>query len=172
MKSKRTRERAVRFLRTTVADANHVVHSIQGGMGDYCRNPCAQCPWRVDQTGSFPAEAFRISANTAHDMSLRTFACHMRGTDTPAACAGFLLNGAADNLAVRVKRIKGKMRDVSANGYRLHKSYRAMAVANGVAPNDPTLADCMPEARTRRDRERRTRTRRPQNSLAAKTKTV
>lgn len=31
-----------------------------------------KCPWRVDATGEFPADAFRHSAETAYDMATET----------------------------------------------------------------------------------------------------
>lgn len=142
--------RRPKVVKTTVADSAHVVHKIEGGEGSYCRQPCPECPWREDATGKFPAEAFRISAHTSYDMAQEVFACHMRGKDTPATCAGFLLRGADDNLAVRLKRIRGTAFDVHDAGIPLHESYAAMAVANGVDPSDPVLEPCMPEARFRR----------------------
>jgi hypothetical protein len=144
--------RKAKIIHSRPADENNVVHTIQGGRGDYCQTPCPECPWRKEKAGSFPAEAFRISALTSYDMATHTFACHMRGSKNPAVCAGFLLRGADDNLAIRIQRAQGRMRDVSANGATLHKSYRAMAVANGVSPQDPCLKDCMPEGRFRNGR--------------------
>ena len=120
------------------------VTTVEGGRASYRREPCAQCPWRRDvPTGAFPAEAFRISANTAYDMSTHQFACHMSGADKPATCAGFLLRGAAHNLSVRLALSDGRidpaqLRETSP----LYDSYREMAEANGVAPDDPALAKC------------------------------
>jgi hypothetical protein len=58
-------------------------------------------------------------------------------------CAGFLLRGADHNLAVRLGYYNGRFKDdVSDDGLALHANYRAMAVANGVDPDDPALADC------------------------------
>jgi len=125
---------------------NNVV-TVHGGDGSYCKEPCAQCPWRVDQTGKFPAKAFLLSANTSYDVAMETFACHMAGTEKPKTCAGFLLTGAADNLRVRMRRAAGEMVDVRVAGLKLHKSYKAMAVANGCDPDAPELQPCMPEAR-------------------------
>lgn len=114
------------------------------------REPCAECPWRKDvPTGVFPPDAFRHSANTAEDGALHRFACHMSGGDKPATCAGFLLRNARHNMAVRLSIIQGRYDpdDVGNGGAPLYESYRAMAIANGVAPNDPALA------RTRADDE-------------------
>ena len=109
----------------------------------YRRKPCKSCPWRVDAVGEFPAEAFRHSAETAYDMSQNAFGCHESGKDKPATCAGFLLRGADHNLGVRMNRIMGQsFDDVTDGGHELHKNYRAMAVANGVAPTDPVLTAC------------------------------
>lgn len=126
------------------AGPDHQVVSVAGGRGDlYRREPCPDCPWRVDATGEFPAQAFRHSAPTAYDMSEHTFACHQSGTEKPALCAGFLLNGAEHNLAVRIKRMRGVVQeDVSDGGHALHENYRAMAIANGVDPDDEVLRPC------------------------------
>lgn len=148
--ARKSKKPAPRVVATRVADENNVVHSIVGGKGDYCKTPCAECPWVKENTGSFPAEAFRISANTAEDMSTHVFSCHMRGSKAPATCAGFLLKGADDNLAVRLKRMKGEMREIKEGDRELHGSYKEMAIANGVDPKDPAIAACMPEARETR----------------------
>lgn len=132
-----------RIERIRPADENHQVLTVVGGRGGYRRKPCGGCPWRVDQTGSFPAEAFRHSAETAYDMSQHTFACHESGVKGGHLCAGFLLRGAGDNLAVRMQVRAGRIRnDVTDGGVQLHASYRAMAVANGVPWDDPALLPC------------------------------
>lgn len=123
----------------------HQVLRVEGGPGQaYRRQPCATCPWRVDAVGEFPAEAFRISAHTAYDAAMETFACHTNGVQKPAICAGFLLRNADHNLMVRFKLMQGSidMAQVGNGGVQLHGSYRAMAEANGVAPDDPVLAPC------------------------------
>ena len=124
---------------------------VTGGVGSYRRQPCETCPWRLDATGEFPAEAFRHSAPTAYDMATEQFACHASGTEKPATCAGFLLRGAAHNFAVRLKLMQGKLDldAVSDGGVELFGSYREMAEANGVAPGDPVLAKCRKQTRTR-----------------------
>lgn len=126
------------------AGKDHQVVTVVGGDGGYCKSPCAECPWRKDQVGTFPASAFRHSANTAYDMASNTFACHMAGTDKPTICAGFLLQGSAHNMAVRMMLIKGTIdpSQVSDGGHKLHPGYRAMAVANGVRRSDPVLREC------------------------------
>lgn len=125
------------------AGENHQVLSIEGGRSTYRREPCSDCPWRTDATGLFPAEAFRHSAITAYDMSLNQFGCHQSGPQKPATCAGFLLRGADHNMSVRIAKIKGLITDdVHDGGHKLHDSYRAMAIANGVDPDDPEIAPC------------------------------
>ncbi len=129
------------------AGPDHQVVTLVGGGRDgralYRREPCSDCPWRVDAVGKFPAEAFRCSAGTAYDMSERVFACHQSGTKKPAACAGFLLRGADHNLAARLGHRQGRYHgDVGDGGHVLHGSYRAMAEANGVPSDDPVLAPC------------------------------
>ena len=126
------------------AGARHRVLTMEGGQQDlYRREPCATCPWRVDAVGEFPPEAFRHSANTAYDRSMARFACHSSGLKRPATCAGFLLRGAFHNISVRLAIRMGSIKDdVADGGHELHESYRAMAIANGVDPNDPILTPC------------------------------
>lgn len=125
------------------AGPDHQVVSVQGGYAGYRRKVCSDCPWRKDKVGEFPPEAFVISASTSYDTSTTTFACHQSGTDKTCVCAGFLLRGADNNIAVRMGYITGKYQDnVHDGGHELHDSYRDMAVANGVDPNDPALKRC------------------------------
>lgn len=118
--------------------------TVEGGGGQYRREPCGGCPWRVDQTGEFPAGAFLGSAHTAYDMARNSFACHESGTKKPATCAGFLLRGADHNMGVRLKAMTGEidLDAVSDGGHALHDGYRAMAVANGCDPSAPELEEC------------------------------
>jgi hypothetical protein len=129
------------------AGADHEVVTLltqdSTGKTFYRRTPCADCPWRVDAVGEFPAEAIKHSASTAYDMAENTFACHSSGAKRPATCAGFLLRGAAHNLAVRLAYIQGHIQDdLDEDGHELFNSYREMAIANGVDPDDPALAKC------------------------------
>jgi hypothetical protein len=107
--------------------------------------PCEQCPWRRDvPTGEFPVSAYKHSATTSYDLAETTFSCHMAGRDKPATCAGFLLRGADHNLAVRLALFARRYNPlrVHDSGLPLFESYRAMAIANGVSADDPTLAAC------------------------------
>lgn len=132
-----------KVLEVRPAGPDHQVVSLEGGKGLYRREPCPKCPWRVDAVGEFPAEAFKHSARTAHDMSNHTFACHDSGTKKAATCAGFLLRGADHNLSVRLGYMDGTYKnDVSDGGHELHEDYRAMAIANGVDPDDESLKQC------------------------------
>lgn len=134
---------SARITRVTPADDSNQVVRVEGGGGSYRRQPCGGCPWRVDQTGNFPAEAFRISAGTAADMAMETFGCHESGSKKPATCAGFLLRGATHNLGVRMGLRSGRLKlDVTDGGHELHAGYITMAVANGVLPDDPALRQC------------------------------
>lgn len=135
-----TKRRKARVTRISPAGPNDQVVQVVGGPGTYRRTPCEGCPWRIDQTGEFPAEAFRISAPTAYDASFELFACHMSGRRKPATCAGFLLRNSANNIGARLKGISGGP-DCHAD-VPLHESYRAMAIANGVDPDDPVLTRC------------------------------
>ncbi len=126
------------------ADDNHQVVSTKGGGHAYRRKPCPDCPWRRDaRIGEFPAEAYRHSAETAYDMAMEKFGCHQSGSEKPATCAGFLLRGADHNLGVRMAVIYGDLdlREVSSD-VELYDSYREMAEANGVDPDDPVLRPC------------------------------
>lgn len=139
--------REVKVVEVRPAGPDHQVVSLQGARGDspylYRREPCPGCPWKCENDGSFPADAFRHSARTSEDMSTHTFACHESGKEKPAVCAGFLLRGADHNLAVRLAYSSGDLvDDVSDGGHQLHPSYRAMAEANGVPKDDPALAKC------------------------------
>jgi hypothetical protein len=132
------------IVRVRKAGKGHAVVSVKGGGGSYRQKPCEQCPWRVDQTGTFPKSAFCHSAETAYDMALSMFSCHMSGSKNPATCAGFLLMNAQNNLAYRLSVAKGSIdpRKISTGGVKLYPSYRAMAIANGVSPDHPRLAQC------------------------------
>lgn len=134
-------------IQTRPAGDEHQVVSLQGGARDhYRRKPCGGCPWVVENTGDFPAEAFAHSAETSYDMSQHSFACHEAGSERPKTCAGFLLRGADHNLTVRMRASDGSidMEQVHEDGRELHESYRAMAVANGLDPDDPSLERCRP----------------------------
>jgi hypothetical protein len=126
------------------ADEHNQVVTIRGGSGQYRRRPCPGCPWVVANTGSFPAEAFAHSANTAEDMSGHMFGCHESGTGRPVTCAGFLLRGAEHNMAVRMRSATGQidLDQVHEDGRELHPGYVSMAVANGLDPADLSLRNC------------------------------
>jgi hypothetical protein len=143
-----------RVIATRLAGPDHAVHTLSGGGGSsYRRKPCATCPWRVDMVGEFPAEAFHHSAATGYDASLiapeqladamHVFACHSSGTAKPATCAGYILRS-SDAIGWRMNVISGKFdpRKVTDGGHALHENYRAMAVANSVAADDPVLDGC------------------------------
>lgn len=126
---------------TRRAGPDHAVLTTIGGDG-YQHRPCAQCPWRSDlPTGEFPAEAFRISATTAYDGAMNMFACHMLGAASSLICAGFLLKNAANNIGARIANSRSDL-SVVHSPYPLYASYRAMAIANGVDPDDPVIAPC------------------------------
>ncbi|WP_417546476.1 DUF6283 family protein [Marinobacter sp.] len=131
---------------TPVDDDHQVVTVVSSGEGKsrYRREPCPDCPWRRDAVGVFPADAFKVSAKTAYDMADSTFGCHSSGSSKSATCAGFLLKGADHNMSVRLSLIQGRLdlSKVSDGGHELFESYREMAEANGVSPDDPVLAPC------------------------------
>jgi hypothetical protein len=125
-------------------DENHQVLTVVGGQGVFRKTPCEGCPWKTENDGLFPADAFKVSANTAYDMATHTFGCHESGQKSPATCAGFLLKGADHNLKVRMDYCQGKYTRgcVTDGGHDLHNNYREMAEANGVDPDDPILKPC------------------------------
>lgn len=133
--------------RARLADANHqvVTTTVKGGNDVYRRAPCAECPWRRDApAGAFPAKAYMLSAHCAHDCSDVGFGCHMSGVDHSVTCAGFLLRGADHNLFVRKQIALGgiDLSKVSDGGAELYEDYVEMAIANGVAADDPALRNC------------------------------
>lgn len=97
-----------------------------------------------------------MSAPTAYDQATESFGCHASSHEHPQTCAGFLLNGAADNLKVRMAAADGRVHfdRLDDTGLELYGSYREMAVANGVDPQDPALARCEPEHKQRELTER------------------
>lgn len=127
-------------------DEHQVVTLKAEGDRRYRRKPCGGCPWVIDNTGDFPAEAFEHSANTSEDMSLNAFACHESGSERSSTCAGFLLRGADNNLAVRLGVSQGvyDLDQVHEGDLDLYDNYRAMAVGNGVDPESPALKDVRP----------------------------
>ena len=63
----------------------------------------------------------------------------------PAICAGYILRS-EHAIGWRLGVIKGRFdpRKVSDGGHHLFANYRAMAIANGVAEDDPIIAPCRP----------------------------
>jgi hypothetical protein len=78
------------------------------------------------------------SANRTYDQSMHQFACQVSDSENPASCTVFLLRDATHNIGLRLAPITGK---IDPNELRemvpLHPSYRAMAEANAVPPDDP-----------------------------------
>lgn len=138
------KKRKGRIVAQKIVSADFAVTTVNMTNGGFRKQPCKECPWRKDiATHVFPEEAFRTSANTACDASTHIFGCHMSSTESPVACAGFLLRNADNNVAVRIATAFGRFdpADVSSS-FPLYDSYRDMAIANGVAPDDPSLSDC------------------------------
>ena len=136
----------IKIIETRAAGDDHQVVTFarpEGSSTCYRRKPCKKCPWRQDAVGEFPAEAFRHSARTAYDMALSVFSCHSAGKENPATCAGFLMRGADHNLSVRMSYFRREIgNDLDDKGLALFESYRDMAIANGVDPDDPILKPC------------------------------
>lgn len=108
--------------------------------------PCAECPWRTDvPAGKFPPERYIALAATAYDMAGKVFACHMSKEGGEFACAGFLLQSSAHNMACRMARQAFDVR----SSYPLFPTYRKMAIANGVPANHPALRNCRDDGQQR-----------------------
>ncbi|MFI6803287.1 DUF6283 family protein [Streptosporangium canum] len=86
--------------------------------------------WRSPPSAATPA---------AYDLAVATFGCHSCDQENPLLCAGFLLVAAADNLTIRMS---GRDYSDVHSDVELFDSYRQMAIANGVDPDDPVLAPC------------------------------
>lgn len=108
------------------------------------RRPCAECPWRLDvEPGRFPPGRYRVLAGTAYDLAERVFACHKSIEGADVACAGFLERGADHNLSIRFAYMRRQLERIDrSGGLELFEDYRAMAIANGVDPDDPVLEPC------------------------------
>lgn len=114
----------------------------------YCKRPCAECPWRTDVPArKFPISRFRALAESAYDLARMIFACHMSKEGGEVVCAGYILSQGAHNLSLRLSKQKF---NVSSDA-PLHPNYRAMAIANGLKPNDPMLRNCRDDGQTKRD---------------------
>lgn len=166
-----TKRPTTKVTRMRRADRRHaVITVVTSGRANaaYRKQPCEQCPWRTDQVGCFPAQAFRLSAPTAYDAAMSVFACHMSEHTKPATCAGFLLSeGAVHNLLVRIGMACKRLDlDRVHSDVALFPNYRLMAIANGVAPDDPVLALCRDRETEKRkwSREKIFRTRRPSSN--------
>ena len=138
----------------TLADADHAVVTVTDGGNRYRREPCPDCPWRIDSVGVFPAEAFRLAANAGlesletsiHDLSAgtRNFGCHSSGPGKTATCAGYILKGQG-SIGWRLALATGKFDPAKVRSeVPLFCSYFDMAVANGVPADDPALDGCRP----------------------------
>ena len=129
-------------------DGTWAVFTVRKANQGHATEPCPRCPWRKDAPiGAFPPEVFTASARTNYDMAQHTFGCHGSKRCDPLTCAGFLLVGAGNNRAVRVALIRGTI-DLAKVGspVELYSSYREMAIANGVDPDDPALERCRDDA--------------------------
>lgn len=129
------------------AGEGHLVVTVKAmdGKHRYRRQPCDGCPWVKENTGGFPKEAFVQSAPTAYDMAEMQFGCHESGVKRNATCAGFLIAGAEHNLQTRMLKLKtdgAYASGVCSGGRELFRSYREMAISNGVDPAEPALTGC------------------------------
>jgi hypothetical protein len=99
------------------------------------KRPCEECPWRLDaEPGQFPPERYRALTVTARDMTSQVFACHKSPPGQEHGCAGYLVQF-RHNLSVRLRGLKHPVSSAAP----LFATYRDMAIANGVDPDDPCL---------------------------------
>lgn len=114
-----------------------------------CKRPCAECPWRRDVAlGKFPPARFIALAATAYDMASTVFACHMTEGDKTMACAGFIRQQGAHNMALRMATMRSREPFVVKSDVPLFENYRQMAIANGVRHNHPSLTHCRDDGQT------------------------
>lgn len=112
---------------------------------EYCRKPCAECPWRRDvPPGKFSRERFIALAHTAYDLAAKVFACHMTNEGKEIACAGFVMMQGGHNLSLRLMRKRFEITTDAA----LYRTYREMAIANGVPKKHPALRQCRDDGQT------------------------
>lgn len=113
----------------------------------YCKQPCAECPWRQDvRPGKFPAQRFIDLAGTAYDLAPTVFACHMSSEGKDAVCAGFILSQGLHNMALRMAGHRFEVR----SSVPLYATYRRMAIANGVPTRHSALIHCRDDGQTQR----------------------
>lgn len=117
----------------------------------YQRKPCEACPWRRDVTpGQFSVERFTILAETAWDMAIVQFACHKSPEGEEFGCAGWVLQSSAHNYGARMAASRGVLNPAEISSpYPLYETYRAMAIANGVPPDEPALVPCRDDGQIR-----------------------
>ena len=78
------------------------------------RKPCPSCPWRVDQDAddipNFSLDlAERLERTTHQEFGAPIFACHQSREGEEFPCAGWLAVYGADNIAVRMMLIDGRI---------------------------------------------------------------
>lgn len=79
--------------------------------------------------------------------ALKALACLASGVEKSAICAGFLISQGAHNMGVRMAVMSGALElGRLRSPVELYPSYRAMAIANGVDPDDPVLRRCRDDA--------------------------
>jgi hypothetical protein len=99
---------------------------------------CSACPWRKDvPVGVFPPERFIALAATVKQDFGPVFACHKTTEGQDSACVGYLLTEGTENFNVRIASIRGAldMKKLKSE-YPLYATFKEMALANGVAPED------------------------------------
>lgn len=102
------------------------------------RTTCDECPWRTDvAVGRFPPERFIKLRNTVKQGLNPLFACHKTLEGGDEACVGYLLVDGENNFTVRLAASRGDIKrdDLHAAG-PLYESFEAMAIANGVKPEE------------------------------------
>jgi len=100
------------------------------------RSPCNNCPWRKDAPmGYWHPKHFRDVWYDCQDDGLGLMLCHKsKAAKRPIICAGYALIVGFDSIGLRISASKGEFvpGNYSAKGIPLHRSFKAMMVAQGL----------------------------------------
>ncbi len=111
--------------------------SISGKVrADEKRSPCNDCPWRKDAPlGYWHPKHFRDVWFNCQDDGLHLMLCHKsKVAKRPIICAGYALIIKFNSIGLRFSAISGEFvpENYSAKGIPLHRSFKAMMVAQGL----------------------------------------
>jgi hypothetical protein len=77
------------------------------------RQPCASCPWRLDQhADAIPNFSLDLAEGlvrtTSDELGAPIFACHQSRNGEEIVCAGWLARYGADSIAIRLQLMDGR----------------------------------------------------------------